>query len=61
MDGGMKEITERFSVQKTTIGKNFQDYREEISKVGLYPDSQKDCNSQKPHREDHVSRCNRAS
>ena len=47
IDGGMKEITERFSVQKTTIGKIFQDYREEISKGGLYPDlepkSKKNC------------------
>jgi transposase len=37
IDGGMKEITDRFSLTKTTVQRIFQEYRDELKKDEIYP------------------------
>ena len=38
IDGGMKKITDRFSLTKSTVQRIFQDYRDELKKKEIYPD-----------------------
>ena len=38
IDGGMKKVAERFSLNKSTIKRIFQDYRDELLKGQVYPD-----------------------
>jgi transposase len=37
IDGGMKEITDRFSLTKTTVQRIFQEYRDELKKDEIFP------------------------